>query len=186
MTYEEVAGRRALNSHEVKLPVLPHGAPSHLRRNPPKQIHLRQGYGGYPFRIHPRPSGSSSRPSIRNSSKSWCSWRTTMRPRGLSKRSWTCPTGRSISSFGTACRTMADSRRGNVQATLIPCRKMKSLAWNKQSSPPTEAIRRMMHDEYMHSIFSVGCRTKPSMMWSLPESGSKCRRGSSDAIMPSA
>ena len=23
----------------------------------PKQIHLRQAYGGYPFRIHPRPSG---------------------------------------------------------------------------------------------------------------------------------
>jgi hypothetical protein len=43
------------------------GASSHLLRNPPKQIHLRQppplklwrsrGYGGYPFRIHPRRSG---------------------------------------------------------------------------------------------------------------------------------
>ena len=42
---------------QVKLPVLPHGASSHLRRNPPKQIPLRQGYGGYPFRIHLRPSG---------------------------------------------------------------------------------------------------------------------------------
>ena len=51
----------------VKFPVLPQEASSHLRRNPPKQIHLRQppplklwrsrGFGGYPFRIHPRPSG---------------------------------------------------------------------------------------------------------------------------------
>jgi len=51
----------------VKLPLLQHGASSHLRRNPPKQLHLRQppplklwrsrGYGGYPFRIHPRRSG---------------------------------------------------------------------------------------------------------------------------------
>jgi GDP-mannose 4,6-dehydratase len=42
---------------KVKLPALPRGASSHLLRNPPKQIRLRQGYGGYPFRIHPRPSG---------------------------------------------------------------------------------------------------------------------------------
>ena len=55
------------SKHNVKLPVLPHGASSHLRRNPPKQLHLRQppplklwrsrGYRGYPFRIHPRRSG---------------------------------------------------------------------------------------------------------------------------------
>jgi hypothetical protein len=41
----------------VKHPAASRGASSHLLRNPPKQIRLRQGYGGYPFRIHPRPSG---------------------------------------------------------------------------------------------------------------------------------
>ena len=56
----------------VKLPLLPHGASSHLRRNPPKQIHLRQGYGGYPFRIHPRPSGRGFlRRRIKRNQRGW-------------------------------------------------------------------------------------------------------------------
>jgi hypothetical protein len=52
----------------VKHPVLPHGASSLLQRNPPKHIRLRhpgsaggyaaaRSFGGYPSRIHPRPSG---------------------------------------------------------------------------------------------------------------------------------
>ena len=55
-----------------------------------------------------------------------------------SRRSWTCPTGRSISSFAAAGKTMAGSPRGNAQAISISCRMKRSPAWNRPCKPPTD------------------------------------------------
>ena len=86
--------RSLFKNKKVKLLVLLHGASSQLRRNPPKHILLRwpvrrtylhwnascrqasflayESFGGYPSRIHPRPSG---RGILRRRVKSWLTLR---------------------------------------------------------------------------------------------------------------
>lgn len=71
-----------------------------------------------------------------------------MRLRGLSRRLWICPTGRSTSLFASGCKTTVGSPDGNAQATSAFCRMKRNcshgtgrsiLIW-KQVNPNQRSI----------------------------------------------
>lgn len=68
----------------------------------------------------------------------WRFWPITARPRGLSRRLWICPKGRSTSLFASGCKITAGSPDENTQGTSAFCRMKKSLTWNRPFNPYTE------------------------------------------------
>jgi hypothetical protein len=65
-----------------------------------------------------------------------------------SRRSFTCPTGRSIFSFVSASKTTGNSLRGNARATSASCRMKKSSAWNKPFNLPMETPPQVLNKEH--------------------------------------
>ncbi len=63
----------------------------------------------------------------------------TMRRKEPSRKSWTCPTDSSISSFASDCKTTAGFRHGNAKATSISYQTTRKPEWNVSFGQHTES-----------------------------------------------